>query len=251
MQVKKDNNQSHFISAIVTLVFMGLVVLICALVKMYAPDPPIPEEGVEIALGYDEAGLGENSSAQEQPNYSAPSAAGEYATQSTEEAPSMPATSKGTKTNPNAQPSEKADISEPKINTNALFKGKTNPNAGQSGQGNTAGNGQQGNPNGSTSSSNYSGNPGHGNVNLRGRSAVNLPSPAYNSSKEGQIVVKIWVDQQGNVTKVDAPEMGSTIYEGSMVEQAKSAAMKAKFNASSTAAAMQTGTITYVFRRSN
>lgn len=250
MQFNKEN-KNHWIALVATLCVMGVVVLVCCLVKMYAPDPPIPEEGVEIALGYDEAGLGENSSAEEQSNYSSPSAAGQYSTQSTEEAPALPSNSKGTKTNPNAQPNEKSDNSEPKINTNALFKGRTNPNAGQTGQGNTAGNGQQGDPNGNPNSSNYSGKAGSGNVNLKGRSAVALPSPSYNSDKQGQIVVKIWVDQQGNVTKTEAPYQGSTIYETQLVEQAKSAALRAKFNASTTAAAMQTGTITYVFRRSN
>ena len=61
-------------------------------------------------------------------------------------------------------------------------------------------------------------------------------------------MVKIWVDRQGNVTQVSAPEKGSTLTEQAIVNQAKTAAMKAKFSPKEDAPEVQTGTITYVFR---
>lgn len=247
----KNDNRSHWIAGGVTFAVMGSIILVCCLVKMYAPDPPIPESGVEVALGYDESGLGEMSSASSEPNYSAPAAAGEYATQSTEQSVAMPSNSRGTKTNPNAKPNETAESKEPQLNPNAVFKGRTNPNAsGQTGQGNTTGNGQMGNPNGTPGATNYKGNGGVG-FSLLGRSAVSLPEPSYNSSREGKIVVKIWVDKQGMVTRTHAPEQGSTLTDVGLVSQCERAARSAHFNASATAAEVQTGTITYVFRRTN
>ena len=58
-------------------------------------------------------------------------------------------------------------------------------------------------------------------------------------------------DRNGNVTKVDAPYQGSTLTDEDLVAQAKSAAMRAKFDPSPNAAEVQTGTITYNFKRVN
>jgi len=96
---------------------------------------------------------------------------------------------------------------------------------------------------------NFNGPAGHGSFSLAGRSGVSLPHPAYNSSREGKIIVKIWVDRQGNVTKTEAPMQGTTILDETMIEQARRAAMRSKFNADPDAAVVQTGTITYVFRK--
>ncbi len=62
------------------------------------------------------------------------------------------------------------------------------------------------------------------------------------------MVVKIWVDRGGNVTQTSAPEKGSTLTDQALVNQAKTAAMKAKFSPKEDAPEVQTGTITYVFR---
>ena len=62
------------------------------------------------------------------------------------------------------------------------------------------------------------------------------------------MVVKIWVDRLGNVTQTSAPEKGSTLTDQALVNQAKSAAMRAKFSPKDDAPEVQTGTITYVFR---
>ena len=83
---------------------------------------------------------------------------------------------------------------------------------------------------------------------LAGRTAKALPSPSITTQKEGKIVVKIWVNREGNVIQSSAPEKGSTITDQSLVNQAKSAAIKAKFSTNPDAPESQTGTITYVFQ---
>ncbi|MBQ0161348.1 MAG: energy transducer TonB [Bacteroidales bacterium] len=102
---------------------------------------------------------------------------------------------------------------------------------------------------GDTYSSRYDGTPGKGGTgySLTGRSAKALPTPIGNTHKQGKVVVKIWVDRNGNVTQTSAPEKGSTISDPALVNQAKTAAMKAIFSAKADAPEMQTGTITYVF----
>lgn len=253
MELNSDKKPSLY-AAITTALVMGLIVLVCFLVKMYAPDPPIPEEGVEIALGYNEEGLGDNMPAATTPNYAAPSANSEYASQSTEESVSLNSGKKGSVTNPNAEPAKtETPNKEPEVNKNALFPGKKNPTSGGTGQGNTTGSGQQGDPNGTPGAQNYSGTPGSGTgYSLAGRKSVRLPEPAYNSNREGRIVVKIWVNRQGKVTKADARgQRGSTIAEESLIRMAETAALQATFTPSTTATETQTGTITYVFRRSN
>ena len=107
-----------------------------------------------------------------------------------------------------------------------------------------------GKPDGDPNSNRYDGQPGSGGAgfSLAGRSAKALPSPNNTINKEGKVVVKIWVDREGNVSQVSAPEKGSTVTDAPLVNQAKAAARSAKFSAKADAPEVQTGTITYVFR---
>lgn len=242
--------KNKIISAVATAFLLGVAVTICVSFGYMPPDPPIPEEGVEVAMGFeDEQGLGNSMPQAAAPDNSRPAASENYATQNTEPSVSMPSDSKGTKTHPEAKPEQKPEQKEPEINKNALFTGKKSSTSGGQGQGNTQGNGQMGSPNGTPGAGNFSGNGGGGSWSLAGRSSVRLSSPVYVSEREGRIVVKIWVDQQGVVTKVDAPAQGSTLTETALVEQCKQAAKASRFNRDEKAAIMQTGTITYVFRK--
>lgn len=83
---------------------------------------------------------------------------------------------------------------------------------------------------------------------LEGRRAKSIPSPKGGSSKQGKIVVKIWVDRNGTVTKVEAPEKGSTIMDAALVNLVRAAAMKAKFSAKEDSPQLQVGTITYRYQ---
>lgn len=81
---------------------------------------------------------------------------------------------------------------------------------------------------------------------LEGRSVMgSLPLPVDNIKAEGRVVVDIWVDREGNVTRAT---VGShTISDYVLLQDAVKAAKKAKFNTSSSAPDLQYGTITYKY----
>jgi len=121
-------------------------------------------------------------------------------------------------------------------------------------QGVTFPGGNQGNPDGSPASSNDgegangSGSSGRGpSFSLSGRSALSLPKPAYPGNEEGVVVVAVTVDKYGKVTNAEAGVQGTSTSNTALIQAAKEAALKARFNADPTAAAFQKGTITYRF----
>jgi len=239
-------------SGIGTAIIMALIVVVLLAFGYDPPDPPIPEEGVEVNVGDSDFGSGSDPNpASEASSYAPPAAQNQVSTQHTEPSVSMPNTpNQGTVTNPAAQEQPQVENKEPEINRNALFTGRRNRenNNGTGGEGQSTGTGNQGNPNGTPGSNNYTGNGGNGsNFSLKGRSAVSLPRPDYNSNLQGKIVINIWVNQQGMVTRAEGPAQGSTITNSAMVEQAKKAARKARFNADTKALEEQKGTITYIF----
>ncbi|MPM25173.1 hypothetical protein SDC9_71663 [bioreactor metagenome] len=86
---------------------------------------------------------------------------------------------------------------------------------------------------------------------LAGRGVKNIPKPAYNSDEQGKVVVTIWVDRDGNVTRAEPGAIGTTISDASVWKECKDKAMKAKFTTKSDAAEIQKGTITYTFIKQN
>lgn len=240
-------------SGFITAAVMIVIAVVLISFGYDPPNPPIPEEGVEVNVGDADFGLGNNPlPANDAAAYAPPAAQNQVATQNTEPSVTMPSNNnQGNVTNPAAQEQPKVENKEPEINRNALFTGRRNQNSQQNGsgsEGQTSGSGDQGNPNGTPGSRNYNGDGGSGtNYRLSGRSAVSLPRPSYNSNLQGKIVIDIWVNQQGQVVRVDGPAQGSTIANSAMVEQAKQAARKARFNADTKALDEQKGSITYIF----
>lgn len=241
------------ISGISTAAITALVILLMSL-NIFAytpPDPPIPEEGVEVVLGDSDFGLSNSPNpASQATSYAPPAAQEQVITQQSEATAAIPSSSiPGNVTNPAAEQKNETENKEPEINKNALFPGKRNHNAGNGSQGNTQGNGAQGNMNGTPNANNYSGNVGNGGrYSLAGRTAVSLPEPPYKSNEQGTVVIAIWVDQQGRVVRAEYQPKGSSTSNGYLVNQAKSAALKARFNADTKAVEEQKGTITYIFK---
>lgn len=254
-----QEEKNKFISGGITFLCLALAVVICLAFGYDPPDPPIPEEGVEVNLGNSDFGLGNNPMPEASEASSAPrprSATENVATQRTESTtpintsdnPSTAKTDNSTPTTTKPEPPK-----EPEINKNALFngnRGNKNKNANSGSEGNTYGSGNMGKEGGDPNSNRYDGTPGKGGAgfSLAGRSAKALPSPNTSTNKEGKVVVKIWVDRAGNVTQTESPFKGSTLADDALVRQAKAAAMKAKFSPKEDAPEVQTGTITYVFR---
>ncbi len=84
---------------------------------------------------------------------------------------------------------------------------------------------------------------------LAGRSIMgSLPAPEYTVNKSGRVVVRISVDQYGNVLNATPGVTGTTVQDKTLWEASRKAALKAKFNLSASAPSVQEGTITYIFR---
>ncbi len=82
---------------------------------------------------------------------------------------------------------------------------------------------------------------------LQGRGLVgSLPRPAYPGGKSGKVVIRVTVDAGGRVTGASYEPKGSTTDAAELIAAARQAALKARFTESR--AAVQGGTITYVFK---
>ncbi|MBP3763642.1 MAG: hypothetical protein J6I49_07185 [Bacteroidales bacterium] len=239
-------------SGIGTALIMGAIVLVLLAFGYNPPDPPIPEEGVEVNVGDSDFGLGNSPEpSSEASSYTPPAAQQQVATQRTESTVPMPSSpNPGNVTNPSAQPQTQPENKEPEINRNALFPGKRNTQGGGS-QGVTEGSGNQGKPDGNPNSDNYTGSGGGNGVDfqLQGRNAVALPRPpTYKGNEQGKVVIKVWVNQQGQVVRAEAGQKGTTLARDQYVRQALEYAKKARFSASTSAPEEQIGYITYIFK---
>lgn len=82
---------------------------------------------------------------------------------------------------------------------------------------------------------------------LQGRGLVGtLPRPAYPGNESGKVVVRVTVGPKGDVQSAAFEPKGSTTSDKGLIDAALEAARKARFTESS--AAVQGGTITYIFR---
>lgn len=103
-----------------------------------------------------------------------------------------------------------------------------------------------GHASGNTKTGETSGEP---NAYLKGRSVNGtLPRPGYGVQADGKVVVKIWVNQYGEVEKAQAGAEGTTATNKELWDAARKAALGAHFNMDANAPALQEGTITYIFR---
>jgi len=154
---------------------------------------------------------------------------------------------------------EQQKINEINSRTQGAFAKSGNGSGGTgSGDGKSQGvtfpGGNQGVPTGDPNANNYgqggsgSGNQGSGiSFSLSGRSAISLPKPQYPGNDAGVVVVKVTVDKTGKVTSAEAGVQGTTIMDQKFWNEAKQAALKARFNVSESAPAFQQGTISYRF----
>lgn len=103
-----------------------------------------------------------------------------------------------------------------------------------------------GHPEGNTNVGAVTGEPS---ARLAGRNVMGtLPSPEYRVNNEGTVVVTIRVDNYGKVTNAIPGAKGTTVQDRTLWNAAKAAALKAHFNVSDSAPAIQEGTITYIFK---
>ena len=247
-----DNNEKKDKSIAIagTIVFHALVVLVLFLMAFRTPLPLPGEEGVEVDLGMMDQGMGNIQPEKPaipmaaQPQQQTNKSKEDLVTQNDEEAPSIEKPK-------NTKPKQEKPAEEPKptVNQRALFKGNNNPQAGGS-EGITGQPGDQGNPNGLAGIKKYDGQGGKGNgtgYDLGGRGAKSLHRPNDDFSEEGIIVVDIWVNRSGQVTRAEISNKGTTLINSEMRQKAKQAALRSTFASDSNAPDEQHGTITYTF----
>lgn len=268
MQFKKDEIKGM----LGTILFHVLLVLVLLFMALRTPLPLPTEGGVEVNLGNSDQGMGT-----EQPmELSAPAAASppiaqqdkpdDLLTEDTEEAPAIEP-KKERKPEPVKEQPKPVVKPEPKpepkptVDPRAMFPGKgtTGKNQGKGGnEGITGKPGDQGNPFGTPDATSYEGTGGSGNgigsgngsgvsFDLAGRTSRSIPKPSTNFRERGIVVVTIYVDRSGNVTRVVPGARGSTTSNKQLFDLASTAARKAKFSVKEDAPAEQKGTITYIF----
>ncbi|MFC2116781.1 TonB family protein [Bacteroidota bacterium] len=255
-----------------TVVFHAGILSFLIFFGFMVPDPPPDEEGILINFGTDETGAGDQEPMfSEIPEVATPppqeastptESTEEIISQDFEEAPVVEAQEEITQEEIIETPVEEviADAEEtppppeeepPVVNERALYKGRANTDETTGSEGITQGEGNQGSITGSPDSDNYSEglSSGSGGIDfsLTGRNPVSLPKPEYNVQEEGKVVVKIRVNREGIVSYAEAGAPGTNTLNKELLEAARKAALKARFNPKTDAAYTQQGTITYHF----
>lgn len=273
MEWNNNNNKA----LIGTLLFHALLIVALLFLALRTPLPLPGEQGVEVRFGSDNQGLGNNpAKAVDHPKKAAPvpkatppkqnkPAKQKVLTQNTEKAPALPKKQPKKKVKhkakPKTKPVKKPDVQpikkkvkkvvekpKPVVNQRALFK--LNKNQTGNSEGFKSGTGTLGKPHGISDSEKTDGKGGKGNgisYNLGGRGSAYLDKPATKFNEQGTVVVKIWVDPQGNVIRAQVYAKGTTVVNQNLRNIALQAAKNSKFVADPTAPAQQTGTITYTF----
>lgn len=245
-----------------TVFFHALLLLVLIFMALRTPLPLPEEAGVEVNLGYSDEGMGliQPLEAALQSAASPPATPKEdpddYVTEDTEETPAIkpvvkekpkPVETPAVKPSPKTQPQTEP---QPVVNPNAIYKGKQGSATQGGNEGITGKPGDQGKPTGDPNASGYDGSGGSGggvSFDLSGRNSRQIPAPPKTFRERGIVVVTIYVNRAGDVTRISAPAKGSTTSSEQLIGLAERAARQAKFNPKADAAEEQKGTITYIF----
>lgn len=257
MDPKHDRN-----GKIGTAIFHIVLFLLFLFLGLKYQDPP-PENGIAVNFGYEATGSGETSTAPQEVTQSQPeqvqpepvtqAVETDVATQQTVDAPSVQTQEPTTQ---QEQPQEETEPDpQPSDRLNQILS--STRDGQESGQGITEGGGDQGNPNGDPNVNNYSGNGGtgnSGNYRLGGRSALQRPQPEYNCTDEGRVVVKVYVNRTGRVTRAVPGEAitngpATNTFSECLFDKAREAALRTTWQGDANAPEEQIGFIIYNFQK--
>lgn len=258
MKIKKD----EFKGIAGTIIFHALLLVALMFAALRTPLPLPDEGGVEVNLGNSEEGMGMIQPEQlSQAKASSPpprraSEPDEIVTEDSEEAaaiqPKKEVKPKEVAIKEPSKVERKEPVAppQPKVDPRALFPGKSSTGGTGGSEGITGKPGDQGVPTGSAGAKNYEGTGGSGSgvsFSLSGRSSRQIPRPSNNFSNEGIVVVTIFVNRAGIVTRVISGAQGTTTSNLQLRQLAEQAARQAKFSPKEDAPEEQKGTITYIF----
>jgi TonB family protein len=252
-QEKKDKRNALIIAAL----FHLLLTVLFMFFGLKEPNPLPKDEGVAIALdfGFSETGSGNNPSSTQvspQPTPNPEPQPQEVVQPTPTPTPTQPATVQ--ETSPveapveETPPVEELPTEEPRqVNENlksALTNAFTKTGGGSEGDGDDNEQGNKGKPEGGEGRGAL-GN-GAGSWELAGRSLVKA-SRIEDTKEEGIVVLDIWVDRSGNVVRSSVNFQESNTTSSYLINIAREAAKKYKYNPQANAAAEQKGKMTFTF----
>lgn len=267
---QEDNRKKNGIAMLYTLLIAGGIFAILFIIRLHHPDPLPTVKEIELELGFgnpDAGGGGGGSSAMASNNQpSTPAEANPSNPMETNEDDpkvNIPPVNKPNTPPNNTPPKNPGATTKPNntskpLNPNASFPGMSgngdgdgNGNGSGSGNGNGTGNGSgggNGTGNGSgTGPGNKPGVVGDGDFVLEGRSMVSRPKIEEDIFEEGKVVVDIWVDQNGAVTRVSVNAAQTNTNSKKLRDIALKNAKKIKFSPNPNAAVEQKGLYIYKF----
>ncbi|MBL7980497.1 MAG: hypothetical protein JNL52_01675 [Flavobacteriales bacterium] len=242
--VIEQREKDKRISAILTILFHALLVILFLYFGLQQPNPLPEEQGIE--LSFEDAGglTGGNpdpnpGSPQESATpVTAPSQPEDVATDDASEV-EMPKPVK-----PQPKPPKPETPKPPKPNPNALFNPSTNPSTNPT-TGPPGGNKEPGTQPGGGGIGDFSGKGFNGR--LVGRGFMKGPSITEKPNEGGKVALDIFVDRNGKVTRVAFNLDRSTTTSQVLFNLAKKAALQCTFSAKPDGPAEQKGEMTFVF----
>jgi outer membrane biosynthesis protein TonB len=242
-----------------TILFHVLLLVAFLFMGLTYQDPPPAEEGISINFGFTDEGLGEiepedteelTEIVEEEIIEEQIESTEEIVTQTTIETPAVEKTEEKKKVVEQEQPKEEViEEKKPEINKKALYPGKKETKTTSEGDNN--GDDNQGAIDGDPNADVYEGG-GIGKdgtaYQLGGREAEFKAIPIYTIQVEGKVVVAITVDRLGNVITAIPGVKGSTTLNKELLQRAKTAALKTKFEPKQSAPTNQQGKIIYYFQ---
>jgi periplasmic protein TonB len=241
-----------------TILIHALLMIAFLFMGLKYQDPPPAEEGISINFGFSEEGFGEVEAesteelteiVEEEIIEQQIESTEEIITQSLVETPVVEKTEKKKKVIKKEEPKEEViEEKKPEVNKKALYPGSKKTKT--SSEGNIGGDGNQGSIDGDPNSEVYEGGGIGKNgtaYQLGGRKVEYKEKPIYNLQIEGKVVVIITVDRLGNVINAIPGAKGSTTLNKQLLQRAKTAALKTKFDPKQTAPTNQQGKIIYFF----
>lgn len=258
---KKEERKNKAIALLVTILTHAALLLFLILYIIITPLPPYrllptPEVEVEADFGNNINGTGHveaNNMGENTESGKVKSASSHVVSKQSAPVIRNEAEDVNIKTPEKTTITEKIDSSQstqPQISmplAGALNKFRNAKGQGaEGGDGNSGNAGNAGSP-GGTNPGEGNGTGGPFNYFLKGRKIVARPNISSNTQDEGKVVVKILVDQAGNVIKATPGEKGSNTTNTVLYEKAKEAALSTKFSPSPDGTPEQQGSMTIIF----
>lgn len=250
-------NKNKVIAGIVTAVVHAIIVVLLFVLCFRTPLPLPGEAGVEVDMGMfaevnEVASQQVNEATSQQVNEATSQHDEENILSEDEDIPMIEEVKDEKEVEEVEEVEEVKEVEEevlPVVNKRALFQVSPNNSDATITENNTNAEGNLGNPNGLKDIDRYDGHGGSGGgpaYDLGGRGAKSIPSPSREFAEEGKVVVDIWVDKKGRVTRAEIGK-GTTVTDSNMRESARQAAMSSLFVEDKDASDIQKGTITYTF----